>query len=58
MTSLPTPSAITTSALEYAFHTLARNLTKSRGKNIHRYVSVKMGKRITQHTTLQALVIL
>lgn len=44
--SLPSPSTATLIALESAFDTPARNLTKSRGKNIHRYVSAKMGKEL------------
>ncbi len=40
-------------ALNYAFIEPARNLTKSRGKNIHRYSSVKMGKRVSVETTLE-----
>ncbi|HIF9138201.1 TPA: TnsA endonuclease N-terminal domain-containing protein [Photobacterium damselae] len=51
MSSLLTPSTI--SALEHAFDTPARNLTKSRGKNIHRFASAKMGKRITVESTLE-----
>lgn len=47
MSTLPSPSTATLLALESAFDTPARNLTKSRGKNIHRYVSAKMGKRVT-----------
>lgn len=35
----PSPSTATLIALESTFVTPARNLTKSRGKNIHRYVS-------------------
>ncbi|WP_318465263.1 TnsA endonuclease N-terminal domain-containing protein [Photobacterium leiognathi] len=53
MSSLLTPSAITISALEHAFDTPARNLTKSRGKNIHRFASAKMGKRLTVESTLE-----
>ncbi|MDF2155307.1 hypothetical protein [Vibrio sp. CAU 1672] len=47
MSSLPTLSNATLIALERAFQTPARNLTKSRGKNIHRFASSKMGKRVT-----------
>lgn len=47
MSALPYPSTATLLELETAFDTPARNLTKSRGKNIHRYVSAKMGKRVT-----------
>lgn len=46
MSALPYPSTATLIALENAFVTPARNLTKSRGKNIHRYVSAKMGKEL------------
>ena len=53
MSSLLTPSTITISALEHAFDAPARNLTKSRGKNIHRFASAKMGKRITVESTLE-----
>ncbi|ELA8173184.1 TnsA endonuclease N-terminal domain-containing protein [Vibrio alginolyticus] len=53
MSSLRLPSAITISALEQAFDTPARNLTKSRGKNIHRFTSAKMGKRISVESTLE-----
>ncbi len=41
MSALPSPSTATLIALESAFDTPARNLTKSRGKNIHRYVSAR-----------------
>ncbi|MCL9773947.1 Tn7 transposase TnsA N-terminal domain-containing protein [Vibrio methylphosphonaticus] len=51
--SLPSVSTVTLIALESAFDNLARNLTKSRGKNIHRYVSAKMGKRATVETFLE-----
>ncbi len=40
MSALPSPSTATLIALESAFAMPVRNLTKSRGKNIHRYVSV------------------
>ncbi len=40
-------------ALEQAFHNPARKLTKSRGKNIHRFASVKMGKRVTVESALE-----
>ncbi|ELB2199315.1 TnsA endonuclease N-terminal domain-containing protein [Vibrio parahaemolyticus] len=40
-------------ALENAFHNPARKLTKSRGKNIHRYASAKMGKRVTVESALE-----
>lgn len=40
-------------ALENAFQNPARNLTKSRSKNIHRYASIKMGKRITVESMLE-----
>ncbi len=53
MSALPSPSTATLIALESAFNTPARNLTKSRGKNIHRYVSVKMGKRVTVESFLE-----
>lgn len=42
MSALSSPSTAALIALESAFVTPARNLTKSRGKNIHRYVSAKM----------------
>ncbi|MFA0256010.1 Tn7 transposase TnsA N-terminal domain-containing protein [Vibrio breoganii] len=53
MSALPLLSAETLIALESAFDTPARNLTKSRGKNIHRYVSAKMGKRVTVESFLE-----
>lgn len=53
MSALPFPSTATLIALESAFNTPARNLTKSRGKNIHRYVSAKMGKRVTVESYLE-----
>lgn len=53
MSALPSPSTATSIALESAFDTPARNLTKSRGKNIHRYVSAKMGKRVTVESFLE-----
>ncbi|MCU8110947.1 hypothetical protein M2H39_17185 [Vibrio vulnificus] len=53
MSALPYPSTATLIALESAFVTPARNLTKSRGKNIHRYVSAKMGKRVTVASFLE-----
>lgn len=53
MSDLPSPSTATLIALENAFSTPARNLTKSRGKNIHRYVSAKMGKRVTVESFLE-----
>ncbi|PSV30821.1 TnsA endonuclease N-terminal domain-containing protein [Photobacterium sp. GB-72] len=53
MSSLLTLSATTISALEHAFDTPARNLKKSRGKNIHRFASAKMGKRITVESSLE-----
>lgn len=53
MSSLLSPSTSTLIELESAFDTPARNLTKSRGKNIHRYVSVKMGKRFTVESFLE-----
>lgn len=53
MSSILTPSQNTLIALERAFHTPARNLTKSRGKNIYRFVSAKMGKRITVESALE-----
>ena len=53
MSSLPSVSTVTLIALESAFDTPARNLTKSRGKNIHRYVSAKMGKRVTVESFLE-----
>jgi len=53
MSALSSPSTATLIALESAFATPARNLTKSRGKNIHRYVSVKMGKRVTVESFLE-----
>ncbi|MCQ1061181.1 TnsA endonuclease N-terminal domain-containing protein [Photobacterium sp. ZSDE20] len=53
MPTLLSPSISTLIALESAFDTPARNLTKSRGKNIHRYVSAKMGKRITVESFLE-----
>lgn len=37
MSALPSPSTATLISLESTFDTPARNLTKSRGKNIHRY---------------------
>ncbi|MDO6642068.1 TnsA endonuclease N-terminal domain-containing protein [Shewanella sp. 5_MG-2023] len=40
-------------ALKSAFYEPARNLTKSRGKNIHRYVSTKSGQRISVESTLE-----
>jgi hypothetical protein len=39
---LPSPEVVK-EALESAFSEPVRNLTKSRGKNIHRYASTKMG---------------
>ncbi|HBC3930423.1 TPA: TnsA endonuclease N-terminal domain-containing protein [Vibrio parahaemolyticus] len=42
-----------TLALDNAFHNPARKLTKSRGKNIHRYASAKMGKRVTVESALE-----
>ncbi|PSU99805.1 endonuclease [Photobacterium leiognathi subsp. mandapamensis] len=53
MSCLPTLSTTTISALEHAFDTPARNLKKSRGKNIHRFASAKMGKRITVESSLE-----
>ncbi|MEZ8104342.1 Tn7 transposase TnsA N-terminal domain-containing protein [Vibrio cortegadensis] len=53
MSALPSLSTATLIALENAFDTPARNLTKSRGKNIHRYVSAKMGKRVTVESFLE-----
>ncbi|MGR5302930.1 MULTISPECIES: TnsA endonuclease N-terminal domain-containing protein [Vibrio] len=53
MSALPFPSTTTLLELETAFETPARNLTKSRGKNIHRYVSAKMGKRVTVESFLE-----
>ncbi|ROV59084.1 endonuclease [Vibrio ponticus] len=53
MSALSSPSTATLKALESAFDTPARNLTKSRGKNIHRYVSAKMGKRVTVESFLE-----
>ncbi|RQW65143.1 TnsA endonuclease N-terminal domain-containing protein [Vibrio viridaestus] len=53
MSSIPSPSTATLIALESAFATPARNLTKSRGKNIHRFASAKMGKRITVESALE-----
>ncbi|MGF1711463.1 TnsA endonuclease N-terminal domain-containing protein [Vibrio kagoshimensis] len=53
MSALPSLSTATLIALESAFDTPARNLTKSRGKNIHRYVSAKMGKRVTVESFLE-----
>ncbi|EJO9871308.1 Tn7 transposase TnsA N-terminal domain-containing protein [Vibrio vulnificus] len=40
-------------SLNNAFNNPARNLTKSRGKNIHRYASAKMGKRVTVESALE-----
>ncbi|MGO1190478.1 TnsA endonuclease N-terminal domain-containing protein [Vibrio casei] len=53
MSDLLSPSTAILVALENAFSTPARNLTKSRGKNIHRYVSAKMGKRVTVESFLE-----
>lgn len=53
MSALPSPSISTLIALENAFVTPARNLTKSRGKNIHSYVSAKMRKRVTVESFLE-----
>ncbi len=53
MSALAYPSTATLLELETAFDTPARNLTKSRGKNIHRYVSAKMGKRVTVESFLE-----
>ncbi|HHY0446419.1 Tn7 transposase TnsA N-terminal domain-containing protein [Vibrio parahaemolyticus] len=53
MSALPSSSSATFIALECAFDTPARNLTKSRGKNILRYVSAKMGKRVTVESFLE-----
>ncbi|MEZ8303613.1 TnsA endonuclease N-terminal domain-containing protein [Vibrio splendidus] len=53
MSALPSLSTATLIALESAFDTPARSLTKSRGKNIHRYVSAKMGKRVTVESFLE-----
>ncbi|AYO17546.1 endonuclease [Vibrio owensii] len=53
MSALPSLSTATLLELETAFDTPARNLTKSRGKNIHRYVSAKMGKRVTVESFLE-----
>ncbi|MFA0415423.1 TnsA endonuclease N-terminal domain-containing protein [Vibrio renipiscarius] len=48
-----TSSQVVSDALESAFTTPARNLTKSRGKNIHRFASVKMGHRVSVESTLE-----
>lgn len=48
---VPSPELLT--ALDLAFTKPARSLTKSRGKNIHRFVSAKMGKRITVESALE-----
>ncbi len=53
MSDLPSPSTVTLIALESAFATPARNLTKSRGKNIHGYVSANMGERVTVESFLE-----
>ncbi|MFW1135879.1 Tn7 transposase TnsA N-terminal domain-containing protein [Vibrio parahaemolyticus] len=53
MSALPPLSTNILIALESAFDAPARNLTKSRGKNIHRYVSAKMGKRVTVESFLE-----
>ncbi|MPW29669.1 endonuclease [Agarivorans sp. B2Z047] len=53
MSALPLLCTDTLIALERAFNTPARNLKKSRGKNIHRYVSAKMGKRVTVESFLE-----
>ncbi|HHG3505913.1 endonuclease [Vibrio parahaemolyticus] len=47
---LPESTAI---SLNNAFNNPARKLTKSRGKNIHRYASAKMGKRVTVESALE-----
>ncbi|OLQ81713.1 hypothetical protein BIT28_02280 [Photobacterium proteolyticum] len=43
----------TSTVLEQAFIHPARNLTKSRGKNIHRYTSVKMKNTISVESMLE-----
>ncbi|MCW8330273.1 Tn7 transposase TnsA N-terminal domain-containing protein [Photobacterium sp. SDRW27] len=48
-----TPSPEVLDALNNAFIEPARNLTKSRGKNIHRYASVKMNHRVSVETALE-----
>jgi hypothetical protein len=53
MSDLPSLSNATLIALDSAFDSPARNLTKSRGKNIHRYASAKMGKRVTVESFLE-----
>lgn len=40
-------------SLENAFENPARKLTKSRDKNIHRFASAKMGKKITVESALE-----
>ncbi|WP_058120174.1 TnsA endonuclease N-terminal domain-containing protein [Photobacterium kishitanii] len=51
----PSPATTyqTDSPLEFAFTHSARKLTKSRGKNIHRYVSIKMNTIISVESTLE-----
>lgn len=53
MNTLLTPSTEILDALENAFISPARNLTKSRGKNIHRFISAKMGRRVSVESTLE-----
>ncbi|WMN89736.1 TnsA endonuclease N-terminal domain-containing protein [Vibrio parahaemolyticus] len=47
------PPESTAILLNNAFYSPARKLTKSRGKNIHRYASAKMGKRVTVESALE-----
>ncbi|MGF1877525.1 hypothetical protein L4D77_19675 [Photobacterium frigidiphilum] len=51
MAILPPPSSMVLDALESAFTSPARNLTKSRGKNIRRFASAKMGQRVSVEST-------
>ncbi|MGF1761659.1 TnsA endonuclease N-terminal domain-containing protein [Photobacterium sagamiensis] len=50
-TLFPSPEVL--DALNDAFTTPARNLTKSRGKNIHRFASAKMGRRVSVESSLE-----
>ena len=53
MQSIPPATYQTDSPLELAFIDPARKLTKSRGKNIHRYASAKMNTIISVESTLE-----
>lgn len=57
MDNILTPSSDVLNALNEAFINPARNLNKSRGKNIHRYTSVrmevKMNRKVSVESTLE-----